>query len=191
MTAGHYFTSKGYFTLFFDDTVSDHISAPQVIYASPVKEADHIIRRKPNLLPSRRRIFYENLFKKPFSNGQKYCTLYTDQIAAPAHRMLWGVAMLWYVMIGFFAAVGALALLWLWIGLILSPFHREEVGIVCPPGREAALLRRYRWLRELGLVRCSIVLLDSPLPAHSRTELTQHYPGVTFAASEDWKKEKE
>lgn len=97
--------------------------------------------------------------------------------------------MIWYVIIGFFAAVGVLALVWLFAGLFL-PTGKRMVAVYCPRGTEISLLRRYRWLRELGLVRCTIVLLDSPLSEEAQNNLAQHFPGVSFCTTENWKQER-
>lgn len=99
--------------------------------------------------------------------------------------------MIWYVIIGFFAAVGLLFLLWLVFGALLPGSRPGTVVLFCPQGREKALLQRYRWLRDLGLVRCRLVLLESRLPLPRQKELTQHFPGVRFCTLEQWQSETE
>ena len=97
--------------------------------------------------------------------------------------------MFFYVMIGFFAGTGVLCLLWLGAGAFLPWCEKEQIAIFCPVGRERSLLRRYRWLRELGFVRCRLVLLNSKLSVQQQEELMLHFPGVSFASLETWKEE--
>ena len=98
--------------------------------------------------------------------------------------------MFWYVLLGFFAAVGVLSLLWLCAGLFLPDEKKQPVAICCPQNGTLTLLRRYRWLRELGLVRCPIVLLDSDLSLQEQKTLAQHYPCISFSTTQRWKQER-
>ncbi len=99
--------------------------------------------------------------------------------------------MIWFVLVGFLAAVGFLTILWLCAGFFVPTCRRGTVGIHCPQGAETALLRRYCWLRDLGFVRCRIVLLDSALSPQEQKALTEHYPGVAFATKEQWNLDRE
>lgn len=94
--------------------------------------------------------------------------------------------MLLYVIMGVFAAVGVLFLLWLLLGACLTGCRRTTVAIYCREQDLLALLRRYRWLRELGLVHTSLVILDSALCREARQSITQTYPGVTFCTTQQW-----
>ena len=94
--------------------------------------------------------------------------------------------MLWYVIIGFFAAVGLLFFLWLGRGLFLTGPTRETVAWICPCGKETVLLRRYRWMRDLGLTRCRIVLIGSDLPVEEQRKIMESFPGVRFQTPEEW-----
>lgn len=96
--------------------------------------------------------------------------------------------MFWYVLIGFFAAVGFLCLLWLIFGAFLPAAAPAEVAVLCRRGREQAILRRYRWLRDLGLTRCRLIMLNSQLPQAQQRALTEHFPGVKFCTLEEWDK---
>ncbi len=91
--------------------------------------------------------------------------------------------MFWNVILAFFAAVGALFLIWLIAGAFLPRCAQCSVAVSCLPGEEWKLLRRYRWLRELGLVRCKLILLDSTLSAEAQDEIMRHYPYVKFSES--------
>lgn len=88
--------------------------------------------------------------------------------------------MFWYILFGFFAAIGALFLLWLFAGSFLPHCQRCRVLISCPEGEELRVIRRFRWLRDLGFVCCRLVLLDTQLPEEARTEMISHYPFVDF-----------
>lgn len=94
--------------------------------------------------------------------------------------------MIWYVIFGFFAAVGVLFLLWLMIGAFLPAGCECVLAVCCRPGSERAVTRRYRWLRELGILHGSLIILNSDLPLHKQEEFTQHYPGVRFTTAEQW-----
>lgn len=94
--------------------------------------------------------------------------------------------MIWCVILGVLAAIGALFVLWLLLGALLPGGKDSAVAVLCKEGNEKSLLRRYRWLRELSLLRCDIVLLDSRLPLEARQEIIEHYPGVDFLTSEQW-----
>lgn len=97
--------------------------------------------------------------------------------------------MIWYVIIGFFAAVGCLFLLWLLYGACLPKTRAEAVAVLCQPGRERQLLRRYRWMRDLGLTNSSVVLVGSALSSREQSEMIQNFPGVTFLTPEQWLEE--
>lgn len=94
-----------------------------------------------------------------------------------------------YVIIGFFAAVGFLFLLWLLYGACVPKNSAEVVTVLCQSGRERQLLRRYRWLRDLGLIRSPIVLVGSDLSAQEQSELVQNFPGVSFMSPAQWQEE--
>ena len=97
--------------------------------------------------------------------------------------------MFWNIWIGFLAAVGALLLLWLLWGAVVPMAAFREVAVSCTLGGEYDLLRRYRWLRELGLCRCRLCLLDSQLPPEAQKQILEKYPGVRFCTPEQWLQE--
>lgn len=98
--------------------------------------------------------------------------------------------MFWYVLIGFFAGVGVLFLAWLLFGCLLPVGGKCTLAVFCQPGKELAMVRRYRWLRDLGLLRGKLILLDSTLPPGIQAEIAQHYPGVTFSTAQLWLQER-
>lgn len=99
--------------------------------------------------------------------------------------------MIWYVLFGFFAAVGVLFLLWLILGAFLPGRSPCIVAVRCHSECEKALLRRYRWLRELGLICYPIVLVGSEIPIDEQLEIMSHYSGVSFQTPEQWLRDTE
>ena len=62
-----------------------------------------------------------------------------------------------YILLGLLAAIGALSVLWVFFGILLP--GGKGGAVVCLGWPEEALLGRYRWLRELGLVRCPLIVI--------------------------------
>lgn len=94
--------------------------------------------------------------------------------------------MLINVILGVFAAVGVLFVLWMLLGYFLPGHRQSTVAIQCRDRDVPAVLRRYRWLHELGLVGSSLVILDCTLCEETRQRLVQTYVGVAFLTSEQW-----
>ena len=94
--------------------------------------------------------------------------------------------MLLYFVFGVLAAVGALFLGWLLMGFLFPGSKECTVAIQCRPDRELALLRRFRWLRELEILRCEVIFLDSQSTPESRQQMLAYYPYLRFATGEDW-----
>ena len=80
--------------------------------------------------------------------------------------------MAWYILLGTLAAFGGLCLLWGLAGWFVSG---GEEGILILPGHsgqgEPGTVRWYLWLRELGLLRCRLVVEDFGLSPGERTWL--------------------
>ncbi len=95
--------------------------------------------------------------------------------------------MIWYVIFGVFAAFGALCALWVFFGVFLPGSRGCTAVVLCKPGQEEAVLRRYHWLRELGLARCRLILLDSHLPPEKQQFIMEKYRGVEFTTLAQWR----
>lgn len=95
--------------------------------------------------------------------------------------------MIWYVMIGVFAAFGVLCALWVLLGVFLPGSRGCAAAVLCPPEQEEILLRRYLWLRELGLTRCRLILLDSHLPEEKQQRIMEKYRDVEFCTLAQWR----
>ncbi len=96
-----------------------------------------------------------------------------------------------YVILGVLAAFGALCVLYLIFGLLLP---RPEGGLLVYRADrcdEELLLRRYFWLRDLGLVRCPLLLVGSRLPTAQQENIMEKCRGVRFCTWEHWIEEKE
>ena len=78
-----------------------------------------------------------------------------------------------YLVLGTLAAFGAWSILWALSGWLL-PGGQE--GALIEPGRpgetEATVVRRYLWLRGLGLLRQPLVVVDLGLTEPEKTWLT-------------------
>ena len=90
----------------------------------------------------------------------------------------------WYVILAFLAAFGALCALWVLLGGWLTGCRGGEIILCCARGTEVAVLRRYRWLRGMGLVRSRLILLDNGLPTSLRQELECRNPEIEFLVPE-------
>lgn len=67
--------------------------------------------------------------------------------------------MIWYVLIGLFAAYGLFVSLWILFGAWLTGYQGGTVVVHCPEGQVEKVVRRYRFFRQLGLVRSRLVLV--------------------------------
>ena len=62
-----------------------------------------------------------------------------------------------YILLGFLSAFGALSALWVTFGWLL-PANRQGV-LISVDDEKGSFVRRYLWLRSLGLVSCPLILL--------------------------------
>lgn len=91
--------------------------------------------------------------------------------------------MAWYAVMGVLAAFGLLCAVWVIIGLFLPA--SGTVAVMCD-GSERTLIRRYYWLRELGLTRCCLVLLDSKLSVHYQQRVMAACKDIEFLSLAQW-----
>lgn len=91
--------------------------------------------------------------------------------------------MIGYFVLGTLAAFGLVSALWVLYGLLLPP---DRDGVIYAPGRpgaaENSFARRYLWLRELGLLREELTMVDFGISDAERDWLTER--GVTVCAPE-------
>lgn len=89
--------------------------------------------------------------------------------------------MFWYVFLGFFGAFGVLCALWTVFGLFLPGSSACRMTLQCPAKQELAALRRFSWLREMGMLRAHITVINSSLTKRQQRMITQKYPYIEFA----------
>lgn len=79
-----------------------------------------------------------------------------------------------WIILGVLAAFGGLCALWALFGFLL-PGQRGAVTVcLCRgDGTEEALIRRHRWLRDVGLTHCPLILLDGGLTEEAKGRLTR------------------
>lgn len=83
------------------------------------------------------------------------------------------------------AAFGLLCILWTVAGIFLPSVKGAMVCTCSTEGSVESALRRYLWLRGLGLVRCGLILVDCGMTAAERRKLPQYGPGITVCAPEE------
>lgn len=93
--------------------------------------------------------------------------------------------MFWYVLFGFLAAFGLLCAIWVLFGLILPVKVKCDVAVVCREGSEIAVIRRFCRLRELGLTRSNLTVLDSKLSVRQQLVIQKRYPYIRFCTREN------
>lgn len=79
-----------------------------------------------------------------------------------------------WIVLGVLAAFGALSVLWALFGFLL-PGQRGAVTVCLCRGKgaEEQLIRRQRWLRDMGLIHCPLILLDGGLTEREKESLTR------------------
>ena len=93
--------------------------------------------------------------------------------------------MILYMIFGVFAAIGFLFMLWLLAGAFLPGCRQGSAYVRCDDKDLHAVLRRYRWMRDLGLTRFDLIVLDCGLDAPAKDSILQTFPGVTFSSTEE------
>ena len=78
------------------------------------------------------------------------------------------------VLIGALAAFGLLSAVWAAGGWLL-PGGRDGMAVCfCLPGlKQLSTVRRWHWLREVGLLRCPVILVDCGLSEKEKKELAR------------------
>ena len=89
--------------------------------------------------------------------------------------------MLWFVIIGFLSAFGALCA----FHILMTLCRKPEPGIflICTGisiHRELAAIRRHKRLSDLGLLKCPLILIDSKFPQTEQQLLSIKHPYLLF-----------
>ena len=93
--------------------------------------------------------------------------------------------MIWFVLMGLFAAFGLLCALWITLGNWLTKAELETVVIHVPEGREAASAQRLLWLRDLGLAGPRFMIITTA-GAETRQVLSRQFAGIVFLSPEQY-----
>ena len=94
--------------------------------------------------------------------------------------------MVWYVIIGALAAFGLVCALWAALGWLLPGSTGAALVCVVRPGRaEEAVIRRYRWLRDLGLLKGPLLLVRQGWEGPEAEALLRRCPGIEFCEPEE------
>lgn len=92
--------------------------------------------------------------------------------------------MILYFIFALLAAIGAIFLLWI-VAVAFLPATRPGTAYIrCQRDDLYAVLRRYRWLRDLGLTRFDLAVMDSDLEESVKRSIRETYPGVFFISTE-------
>ena len=94
--------------------------------------------------------------------------------------------MVWCVILGFLAAFGLLCALWVLFGLILPCKTNCQTAVVCCDGQALAVIRRFCRMRQMGLTRSELTVLDSALTNHQQQLIQKRYPYIRFCTRQAW-----
>lgn len=90
-----------------------------------------------------------------------------------------------FILMGALAAFGLICALWTAAGWLLPGSRGGAVILLCRPGlKEAPAVRRYGWLRDLGLLREPILLVDCGLTEEEKQHLSRLGRCVEFCSLE-------
>ena len=84
-----------------------------------------------------------------------------------------------WILVGMLAAFGALCVLWVLFGFLLPVQHGMVTVCLCRgQGQEEHLIRRHRWLRDMGLTHSPLILIDGGLSEEERGRMARQ--GITI-----------
>lgn len=88
------------------------------------------------------------------------------------------------IVLAVLSAFGLLCALWVLFGFLL-PGQRGAAAVFLCRGEtgEEAVLRRYLWLYNTGLVRCPLIMVDCGLSQAERTRLERYH--ITLCTSDE------
>lgn len=85
-----------------------------------------------------------------------------------------------WIIVCILAAFGVLSALWVLFGSMLSGLRGSVTVHFCRGSDEEAVVRRYRWLRDMGVAGGCLLLVDSELSEVERTALCERDGSVVF-----------
>lgn len=78
------------------------------------------------------------------------------------------------VILGFFVAMGVLGVLWAGVGWLLPGGSGGVTVLFCGPGlKEEPFIRRWRWLRGMGLIQSPLLVIDRGLTPEEKAWLSE------------------
>lgn len=93
-----------------------------------------------------------------------------------------------FIVIGVAAVWGVLSVLCLLLGWLLPGDRRAHMLYLCEPDTCAEyVIFGYQWMRELGIVAGSLLLVDSTATPKEMEILKRKHKGVEFCSLEDLK----
>ena len=91
-----------------------------------------------------------------------------------------------WIILSVLAAFGALCVIWTLFGFLLPGQRGAALVCVCRgDAREEPVIRHYGWLRDLGLIRAPMLLVDGGLTEEERTRLLKCRQGVEICSPEE------
>ncbi len=92
--------------------------------------------------------------------------------------------MLGLVILCVFAAFGVLCVLWVLLGCLLPRYCGTAMVCACHGEDPDGLIRRHRWLRDLGLIHCPLILVDCGMTEQQK-HLLEGRHGIEICTPEE------
>lgn len=83
--------------------------------------------------------------------------------------------MAFWIVITVLAAFGLLCALWVCLGFLLPGQKGVVMVYYCRGENPEAVIRRHRWLGDLGLIRCGLIIVDGGMTEQQRKMLTNRH----------------
>ena len=91
-----------------------------------------------------------------------------------------------WIVLSVLAAFGALCVGWTLFGFLLPGQYGGALVCICRGnGEEEPLIRHYGWLRDLGMIRAPLLLIDCGLTQEERSRLRKGRQEIEFCTWEE------
>ena len=91
-----------------------------------------------------------------------------------------------WILLSVLAAFGVLCVIWTLFGFLLPGQRGAVLVCFCRPGnKEEAIIRHYGWLRDLGLSKAPLLLIDGGLTEEEQARLLKCRQGVEICSPEE------
>ena len=91
----------------------------------------------------------------------------------------------YYVIFGFLAAFGFLTGVRCLAGLLLRKYSNIDFAVCCCDD-PIVVIRLFFRLREAGLAKATITMIDSNLKSEQQLRIQQQYPYIRFCSGKQW-----